>query len=350
MAEDLGMLRCTEVAHVDAIACHAFSRAEKLLAVGPGDERVIIFKCVADDFHRVATLARHTHRVTGLDWSCHDRLVSVAEDRAAFIWTWDADVGEFKGSAAELNAPRAALCVSWSPDGLRFAAGLASKEMSVCHYEEQVKCWISKKVGKAAESEGSVTCLAWHPGSGYIAAGGTDRRCIVYDAAHNGGDFGKAQLRENVDAWVNYITFSPNGNFLALVLQDSTVRFKHLLKGPAEPLEVLQWRGLPFLCATFLNEQCFVACGFDCKPVVFVQSERWAVAKTLEANNPRAFPSEKRESYVQSRAEMYGNTVAASRSPIAGHRNPISCCSWLERTRFATSSSDGLLITWGIVS
>eukprot|EP00971_Amphidinium_carterae_P321504 6390696-Amphidinium_carterae.1 len=320
MAEELGMLKSIDIPDIESIGCHAFSRGEKLLAISPCDERVIILKAVGDDFKVLSTLTKHTQRVTGLDWSCHDRLVSVSEDRVGYVWTWSDDISEFRGSAAEISAPRAALCVAWSPDGLRFAVGLSSKDVSICHYEDAVRCWVPQKVGRAKASEGAITSVAWHPSSSYLATGSTDRRCIVYDTVHRGADFGKPELVENVNAWVNCVAFSTAGTFLVLASQDSTLRFKQLLKGPAEPLEVVQWRGLPFLRAVFLAEQCLVACGFDCQPVIFVRSEQWAFERAIEVlAAPTSSLNEKRDSYLRAT----GSVPGPGRLQTAGHTNPV---------------------------
>jgi len=246
--------------------------------------------------------------------------------------------------------------VAWAPDGLRFAVGLASRETAVCYFNDAVQCWIAKKIGR---SKAAQTAVAWHPTSQYLATGSTDRRCMVYDVNDEGKeDFGKAQVTEDAGAWVNAVAFSPTGRMLAFVPQDSTVRFKDLTGGPMAPVELVRWKRLPFLRATFLDDQCLVACGFDCMPVLFWQQQgHWQACGTIDAG-PKASPvssKDKRDSFREAHNRFKSMTrdgldVKESSSAMSLHTNTITGCSFLGPSRFSTSGLDGQIVVWELLA
>jgi len=288
---------------------------------------------------------------TGLAWSIHGRLASISEDRTAFVWEQDGPGGNWKAVSAELRAPLAGLCVAWAPNGMRFAIGLSSNDTAVCHYQTNVQCWVALKVG---QSKAAVTCVAWHPSSGYLATGSTDRKMMVYDVNEDGEkSFGEAQLADDMGAWVNAIAFSPTkGRILAAVTQDSTARFKNLVGGPNTPVEVVRWKSLPFLQAAFVSEQLFVACGFDCMPVLFSQANgKWQVYGTLDVGPKATSVMKARESYEGARNHFKGvaREGAEETKPITWHNNTITTCTAQGEMHFSTSALDGQVIEWEIV-
>mmetsp|Transcript_29889 Transcript_29889/g.85618 ORF Transcript_29889/g.85618 Transcript_29889/m.85618 type:complete len:376 (+) Transcript_29889:55-1182(+) len=349
---------------VDVVSCHAFSADEKLLAICPNTEEILIFQRHGTEFHRQAVLTKHMQRVTGLAWSGAGRLASCAEDRTAYVWEWDPEAGSWRSVVAELRAPRAALCLAWAPDGQRFAVGLASKDLGICYYEAGAKCWVAMKMGK---SKAAVTCVAWHPTSQFIASGSTDRHCMVYDVNVNlmsplKSGFGKVEVTEDVGSWVNAVMFSPKGQFLAFFGQDATARIKDLVGGPGNAATVIRWRGLPFLQGAFISEKCLVGCGYDCAPVLFRRSDAgWEVSGVLRADSgiDASLAGEERGSaaFQEARKLFRGSTSGSLGGPGAGggapkgaassasdwFSNSITSCHLLSTAagRFSMSALDG---------
>lgn len=351
-----------EVPDVNVVSCHAF-RDEEVLAVCPNTEDILIFRLRAFEFQRTHVLKKHMQRVTGLAWSCNGRLVSCSEDRTAVVWEWNADAGTYRSVLVELRAPRAALCVAWAPNGTRFAVGLSSRDVAVCYYEGQVGCWVALKVGKAKAAVGA---LAWHPSSQFLATGSTDCRCMVYDVSEDKmlpppgqKPFGEMQICEDAGSWVNSVAFSPKGNFLAILAQDSTVRLKELSGGPDAAVTVVRWKGLPFLCGAFVSEKCFVACGFDCVPVLLRQSGGlWEVCGSLDTGGASATAgpglglaaqaSDSRKSFDEAKGRFRGSVTASSAA--TRHSNTITGCSvHIGGARFSTSGLDGQVVVWELL-
>ncbi|CAK0893055.1 unnamed protein product, partial [Prorocentrum cordatum] len=328
------VVRRFEVPDAEVVCCHAFSKDESLLAVAPNTEDVLIFRLTGAEFQSTHVLSRHTQRVTGLSWSCDGRLVSCSEDRTAYVWEWSEAAGNWRAVLVELRAPRAALCVQWSPDGKRFAVGLSSKDVAVCYYEGTVGCWVALKIGRSIH-QAAVGALAWHPTSQYLAVGSFDRRCLVYDVTEENmlpsqqPPFGEAQVSEEASAWVNAVAFSPKGRFLAFAAQDATVSLKDLKDGPGAEVCRIRWRQLPFLRLAFVGESQLVACGFDCTPVLLRQAGgRWAVAAALECTgaSPAAPPAGVDGNAFDQARKAFGGRAAAAPGGGAGacHTGVIS--------------------------
>lgn len=313
-----------------------------------------MFQLLSEKYQRSDVLTKHSQRVTGLDWSCFGRLLSVSEDRTAFVWERGTSDGTWRSSNVELKAQRAALCAAWSPNGELFAVGLSSKDTALCYWKEEVNCWVAMKVGK---SKAAITSLAWHSSSQFLATGSTDRYCVVYDVSMSeSGDltpsFGTPQVTEDAGSWINDIAFS-NGNVLAFTCQDATVRFKSLVGGADAPVEIVRWLGLPFLRLAFVGRTQLVACGFDYVPVLFVQRDgAWQVAGSLDVGGaPSGGPAGVvRESFDEARQRFRGSTGGKASKPGSWHSNTITSCCPLKDGRFSTSALDGTVLVWEMSS
>lgn len=352
------------------VRSHAFSRGdgERLLAASPGTKEIQLWERCGEgwDYSLSDLLVEHEGCITGLDWSCSGRLVSVADDRTALVWQVDAE-GAWHHMPVELKAPRAATCVLWSASGERFAAGLQSREVALCSYNALVNSWVAKKVGTAAAA---VRCVAWHPKFDFLAAGSMDCHCRVYNVNADDEDFGKEEVDEDAGAWLNTVAFSSTGRVLAFATQDSAVSFKDLTGGPDAPLTKIRWRGLPFLSITFVGgDRELVACGYDCAPVLFRCADGvWEAAATLDAS-VRAVPAvvsatAKRDSFEGARAHFRSMASQGSRGSIGGrddakealasyvHSNTITNCTPLvDRPGcFATSGLDGQIVMWSLAA
>jgi actin related protein 2/3 complex subunit 1A/1B len=322
---------------IDVVSCYAFSQDLRILALCPNNEEVYVFKSAGEEFQRVDVLKKHTQRVTGLSFSSSSHLVSVSEDRTGFVWRQEG--GAWITNNVELKASRAPLCVSWSPDSSKFAVGTSGKDISVCTWQEDADAWVAKKVGKYKAAVGT---LAWHPTSAYLASGSFDCSCHVWDV---NDAFGQAQVSESAAAWINAVAFSEAGQFFAFAPNDSTVSFKDLQLGPDAPASRVRWRGLPFLCVTFVGDSCLIACGYDKLPVLFQLSPNgWQVSGSVDMA-PKAALSRANSSQFEGAKNVFKGSSKQEKDS-SKHTNTITACSSHSGAQFSTSGLDGQVVLW----
>ena len=231
------------------------------------------------------TLRGHDILVSSIDWSpVHNKIVTCAHDRNAFVWTLTGD--EWKPSLSILRINRAALCVRWSPDGKKFAVASGAKVVPVCHYEQQNDWWISKMIKK---HKSTVQSVAWHPNSQLLATACSDFRARIFSAYipeidGNGvksivcGDTSQTSFGDLLaefagsNGWVESVAWAPNGLTLAYVGHDSSISFSVWdEKNPtAEPTqETFKSNSLPHTSVLFLGDGICVAAGHDFFPVIY---------------------------------------------------------------------------------
>lgn len=132
-------------------------------------------------------------KITGLDWSVNNKILSCSEDATALVWSYENS--QWISEKSELNIRTAALCCKWSPDGLRFALGYKSKEgmhttfdlflVCICYYDEVQHLWVravsyTKDTNKSKKQETcSQLCLSWHPSNALLAIGYVDGHVTV---------------------------------------------------------------------------------------------------------------------------------------------------------------------------
>eukprot|EP00035_Acanthoeca_spectabilis_P033910 m.26052 g.26052 ORF g.26052 m.26052 type:complete len:378 (+) comp6268_c0_seq1:104-1237(+) len=261
---------------------HAWNKERALVAVSPTDHTVEIRRHSGEGHcPLVATLDRHTRRVTGIDWSpTTNRIVTVGEDRTAYVWELDRCTAEWRSTLVPIRINRAATCVQWSPDGSKFAVGTGSCRVSVAFYYADCDFWGVKQLGAkhfGRPIRSTVLCVDWHPAGALLAVGTAAYSCRVvsgyiklvepkpkstcWGKKMNFGaimaEFGTAV---GSGGWVHAVSFSSSGDRLVFAAHDASVT---VVDGTAGRLHVVPLRlpTLPMLCVRWVTESAFVASG-----------------------------------------------------------------------------------------
>lgn len=259
------------------ISAHAFNADRTQLAISPNTNEIQIYHKNGQEWKLEHTLTEHDKLVTSLDWAPKsNRIVSCSQDRNAYVWTFD---GEWKPTLVLLRINRAATYVRWSPLENKFAVASGARCISICYFEKDNDWWVSKHIKKPIRS--TVFTVDWHPNNVLLAAGAADMRARVFSAWIKGVDekppsspWGDklpfnticADHSNGNGGWVKDVAFSPDGDAVAWIAQDSSLSVNYPGKGPVIKLRTGH---LPFSALVWTSPNSIVAAGHGCIPVKF---------------------------------------------------------------------------------
>jgi len=325
----------------------------------PKQQRGSHYKRTGNDFELETTLKEHDSVVTGIDWAPKtNRLLTCSQDRNAYVWTWENSL--WKPTLVILRINRAATCCQWSPKEDKFAIGSGAKLVSVCYFEPDNNWWVSKHIREKVDS--TITCIDWHPNNILLAAAGTDGRTRVVSGFVSGIDkkedvkggtafgnklpFGTLLAEFQVGSWIQAVKWSPSGNQLAWVSQDSTA---HFLNCPTQDhqLQSIPYKFLPFRDILWINENNLVAVGYDANPTLFTGSGTWELARWLDVKQAAGAAKSTAAKDVWAARTNLGSESAGQDTKLdTQHQNCVSVIRRVDNNTFSTTGIDGNLGMW----
>ena len=128
-----------------------------------------------------------------------------------------------------------------------------------------------------------MTSVDWHPGNILIATASTDFKVRVFSAFIKGMDarpeytpfgkrlpFGQEVLAEyDAGGWVQAVKWSPSGNHLAFVSQNSTLTVVDVTQGAPGVTQTVYINDLPLRDLYWVSDTQIVGAGHGCKPLLF---------------------------------------------------------------------------------
>ncbi|CCD26713.1 Arc40p NDAI_0I01440 [Naumovozyma dairenensis CBS 421] len=275
------------------IYSHCFSNDRSLLAITCETDCLIYRMNGANANPKlVATLSNHDKTITAVDISIHGRIVTCSQDRNAYVWEPLSD-GTYKPTLVLLRINRAATCVTWAPNGYKFAVGSSARIIAVCYYEQENNWWVSKHIKKPIKS--TINCLSWHANGVLLASGGTDGYVRVFSGFIKGLDtkeavagsvwgtkfpFGSLVNERYHGAYVHDVKWRSNIEKIAYVAHDGTL---NIFDSQNDLQSVNAPDGLPFKALVWINDHEIICAGYSCHPVLFAEAAQgWKFAKNLD--------------------------------------------------------------------
>lgn len=372
-----------------SITYHAWNKDRTQVAVSPNNEQVFIYDTkgkenLADWGEPVHVLNEHSGFVSAIDWNPKTNLiVTSGHDRNAYVWKYDESSKDWKQTLVILRINRAATGVKWSPNGDKFAVTSGAKCVPVCHFEESNNWWISKMI-KGHKS--TVLTLDWCPNNKFVVTGATDFKCRIFSAfiknIDNESDDGYGSLWpkqhefgeclaefDQAKAWVNGVSWAPNGWKVAFVGHGSTLHTVDLKNvGSKSAVQTIFSRYLPYLNVQFLSDNSLLATGFDSNPTVYVNTgsddaPQWVEKERLdkegageEKKDEKAGGAGFGSAFAKfKQADTHGQKFGAAKTVDEAktyHKNTITGVQLVQEggktTGFTTSGIDGRVLFWDL--
>jgi actin related protein 2/3 complex subunit 1A/1B len=91
---------------------------KKEIALSPNSKEVLIYTKTGNTWQLTQTLNEHSSKVLSIDWAPQsNNIVTCGADKNAYVWSFDGRT--WKPELVVLRINRAAVCVKWSPNGLK---------------------------------------------------------------------------------------------------------------------------------------------------------------------------------------------------------------------------------------
>jgi actin related protein 2/3 complex subunit 1A/1B len=342
------------------ITCHSWNKAGDRVALCPNNNEILIYKKSGNNYTLEHTLSEHDQVVTSIDWGHKTgRLVSCSQDRNAYVWTFENN--KWKPVLVILRINRAATHVKWSPQENKFAVASGAKLVSICYFEQDNDWWVSKHIKK---HKSTVLKLDWHPNNVLIATGSSDYRTRVFSAFikdedktfpatpfGNSAPFGDLLCEiDSAGGWVQSVRWSPSGNLIGFVAQDSSFNVTNISSG--QPVtQTIKLSQLPFRDLEFFNENTVVAVGHDCTPVLFQNSGgNWTKVKQLDTGSsaPSSSADDKGSAFKMFKNKVDKGTTDSGTIATQLTTKHQNCITTIAKcgSGYSTTGMDGNLIIW----
>jgi len=227
----------------------------------------------------------------------------------------------------------------------------------------------------------SVLDLAWSPNQKFLLTGSSDFKCRIFSAYIEGIDsadddgltnlfakkkpteFGEIMYEfDDAKAWVQGVSWSPNGLQVAFVGHGSTITFGTLKPDGSEPTtETIYQKTLPYTIVNFMDDNTVVAIGFENNPTIYAKDSTWSEKRQLDAAGgeqkkapgpPGAAGAATARNVFQdrdSRGQTGANAGIKEEPPIKTiHQNLILDFKIRGPKKFSTSGVDGRVIQWNL--
>jgi actin related protein 2/3 complex subunit 1A/1B len=160
-----------------------------------------------------------------------------------------------------------------------------------------------------------------------------------------------AEIESPSCGWVQSVKWSPSGNQLGFVSQDSALTVSNISTGTPQTQSV-RFAFLPFRDLIWLNETGILAAGNDCNPTLFQNNGGWKLVKKLDVPAGAAASKTANNNAFQ----VWNTKIEKGDGPAetkleTKHQNCITCiCAHKSAggsvTHYSTSGLDGNLGMW----
>ena len=141
---------------------------------------------------------------------------------------WDAESGkELRNLKDHIDA---VFSVAFSPDGKRLASGAQDRTVKVWDVSS------GQRLFTLSDAQDGITSVCFRPDGNQIAAAGYDRTIYVWNLTETGGDLAKSLIADEDS--ILALAYSPDGKVLVTSSADNSIRFRDA--GTLDPLQAVE--------------------------------------------------------------------------------------------------------------
>ena len=265
---------------------------------------------------KVHTLKEHTQKAAVIDWNhgikCSNHASSSEEstcadppcrpgliltgsyDRSIFVWKYNEDHNKWLPEFVNMDEKLAILDLKWNAQGTKFVVGTSSKRIFIGYFSVKNNWWTTSEIKKQHKS--SVLSVEFSPNGKVIASASLDGTCKILSAVvadvdteeskldfGDVEDFGECLVEYKCEFWLNHVTWSPSGSAICYCSHDGTLNFCDLTGGQKGKISKYTHKGLPFSKGIFVDDETFLAVGYDKAPFLFKKDgDHWTQSKVLD--------------------------------------------------------------------
>jgi actin related protein 2/3 complex, subunit 1A/1B len=241
------------------------------------------------------TLKEHTQKAAVIDWNHKTGLILTGSyDRSIFVWKYNEEHKKYLPEFVNMDEKLAILDLKWNVQGTKFVVGTSSKRIFIGYFSAKNDWWTTSEIKKQHKS--SVLSVEFSPNGRVIASASFDGTCKILSAVVKDvdteesksafgtvEDFGECLIEYKCMFWLNNVTWSPSGSAICYCSHDGTLNFCDLTGGEKGKITKYTHKGLPFSKGRFIDEDSFLAVGYDKAPFLFTKDgDEWKQSKILD--------------------------------------------------------------------
>lgn len=280
----------------EPITCHCWNYDASQLALCPNNNNLQIYSISQLNKELQYTLSKHSSTIYSCDWNhITNRIVTCSKDWMALVWDFNNDRKEWEPMFIANKSWSPMTHVRWSPDGKKFV--VACKRLHI--FSLVINRWISFTIPSFNDS--IFVQSIFMPDSNHIVCSDSTNHCAYYTINEDEGLIIKKKGKKFIDlcihyissqAWVNAVSVSSDGNWIAFTSQDSTINFIDNSDGSFKNQQKIVFNDSPLLSLCFITNEILVGGGFDYQIRVFIyQNNKWVDMKYFDDSKIRKLGS-----------------------------------------------------------
>jgi len=312
-------------------------------------------------------LKEHTQKAAVIDWNHETGLILTGSyDRSIFVWKYSTEHKNYIPEFVNMDEKLAILDLKWNKQGTKFVVGTSSKKIFIGSFSKKNNWWTTTEIKKQHKS--SVLSVEFSPNGKVIASVSFDGTCKIISAVLQDVDteesktsfgetstFGDCLIKYKCQFWLNHVTWSPSGNMICYSSHDGTLNFWDVSGGEKGKISKYTHKGLPFSKGKFIDDDKFLAVGYDKAPFLFVKDgDNWTWDKVLDKgfDNFREYSSKKGSNNFFKLREVESDIKIADKFKMkerdTKHENTIQQLVPFDGKELCTCDDNGNIFFWKV--